>query len=109
VCVGSRLTKEATMGRKTDSREWVATDTWLDERQGGDVLYEAGGVYPTKPRCKFAENARPLAPGEYTATCPGCGQRFVGIDGSSAEENRDLHVTGDADAPSICPAKAATC
>jgi hypothetical protein len=82
------------------TRDWVALDTWADEPAG--VLYEAGGVYRKKPRCKFADPTRALRPGEPTARCPQCGQSFVATDDGSAEANRDLHVTGDEDSPSIC-------
>lgn len=76
--------------------------TWLDEGRGTETLYEEGGVYDRKPRCKFADLSRELKPGEPTTVCCRCGQRFVAINGETAESWRDLHVTGDGDSPSIC-------
>ena len=81
--------------------EWVATDLMVvcDE----STFYESGGVYDHRPEGKGgASHARPLVAGEYTVACPHCGLRFVAIGAASAEENRDLHVTGDEDCPSIC-------
>ena len=44
----------------------------------------------------------PSSQASDTVACPQCGLRFVAIGAASAEENRDLHVTGDEDCPSIC-------
>lgn len=91
--------------KKADSVEWAALTTWVEERSGGDRLIEQGRVYARKPARKDREGCRKLEPDEPTVACPRCGQRFVSVDDIPAEELRDLHITGDADAPSICPGR----
>ena len=77
--------------------DWIALTTHATPTE---QLIEAGGIYPS--RLTRNPGFRHLQPGEQTATCPRCGQRFAAVDVGTAEENRDLHVTGDEDCPSIC-------
>ena len=80
--------------------EWVTTITFTD---ASGTLREVGAVYAEKPRWKAGSAARPLdVLGEPEAVCARCGQRFAATDDATAEMNRDLHVNGDKDLPSIC-------
>jgi len=88
--------------RSNSRSEWVATTTFVDERAGR--LIEEGGVYFKKPDFKAWDAARRLGPAEEMIACPRCGQRFAAT-GRTPEENRDVHVYGDEDSPSICLVK----
>jgi hypothetical protein len=79
--------------------EWVALDTFLAR---DDRFYEEGGIYEGTPLVPTEAVTRPLRSGERIVRCPRCGQRFAGTDEGSPEANRDLHVNGDEDCPSIC-------
>jgi hypothetical protein len=60
-------------------------------------LYEQGGVYDGQR----IGDARPLDLGERSVCCR-CGTSFVATEASTPEENRDRHVAGDAECPSVC-------
>ena len=95
------MTITTTRARSARTRtEWVALETWVDE--SAPMFYEAGGIYLSRPRCKWTSGARRLDPAEHVASCPRCGQRFAATDDDTAEANRNLHFEGDEDCPSIC-------
>lgn len=86
--------------------DYVSLLTWGPDDRRPDLLryrlIEEGGVYPedvTSPcgSCRV----RALAPDEATVQCPQCRMRFAATE-NTAEDNRDLHLHGDSDCPSIC-------
>jgi hypothetical protein len=81
-------------------KERVALSTCV-EPGNGEMFWEEGGVYTTRPVNPTSEVSRPFNGDEHVARCPRCGQRFVATESSSAEKNRDLHYYGD-DVPSVC-------
>lgn len=73
------------------------------------ALLELGGIYEVSGPFGFpggADDSRALMPGEREVTCPGCGQRFADVSSAagdaSAEENLEVHETGDEDCASVC-------
>jgi hypothetical protein len=90
------------------STEWVALTSFANEddneRPFMPHLIEEGGVYPREARETRVGGPRfrPCLPDEPTVACARCGRRFVATEGSTAAQNRDLHMNGDEDIPSIC-------
>jgi len=82
--------------------QWVALTTFTDEASGR--LFEAGGVYLHNRAVFYGEFARPLEPGERLVECDACHQRFADADGIDADHHHAMHVFGDDEIPTICPA-----